>query len=60
MTAYPGARPEQVPSGPRLDTRTRSAAWTLPHGRAVVLVDGRAGAIALTHVAPRPASGEPA
>ncbi|MFJ4880175.1 hypothetical protein ACIP93_33875 [Streptomyces sp. NPDC088745] len=60
VTAYPGARPERAPGGPRLDTRTRSAAWTLPHGGAVVLVDGRAGALALTHVDPRPAPGEPA
>lgn len=34
----------------RLDTVTRTPAWTLGHGAAVVSVEGYAGAIALTHV----------
>lgn len=36
-----------------LDTRTCSAAWTLSHGQPVVLIEGRAGGIALTHISPR-------
>lgn len=50
VRAYPGER-----GGRHLDTRTRSTAWTLPSlptGTPVVLVDGHAGGIALTHVDP--------
>ncbi|GAA2271738.1 hypothetical protein GCM10010415_43060 [Streptomyces atrovirens] len=39
----------------RLDTVTRSVAWTPGHGAPVVLVEGETGGIALTHVAPHPA-----
>jgi hypothetical protein len=32
------------------DTRTRSEAWTLGHGQAVVLVEGRSGCVAIDHL----------
>ncbi|MGW5430390.1 hypothetical protein ACWET9_24740 [Streptomyces sp. NPDC004059] len=47
VVAYPAER-----GGRRLLTRTRSTAWTLGHGAAVVAVDGYAGGICLTHVDP--------
>ncbi|MBD3004898.1 hypothetical protein [Streptomyces sp. 5-10] len=50
VMAYPGARPEGHPSERRLQTCTRSRAWTLGHGEPIVKVDGHAGGIALTHV----------
>ncbi|MCQ8831853.1 hypothetical protein [Streptomyces malaysiensis] len=50
VMAYPGARPEKFPNEKRLQTRTRSVAWALGHGEPVVMVDGYAGGIALTHV----------
>lgn len=51
VVAYPGVRPENYPTvAERLDTRTRSVAWTLGHGAPVVMVEGYAGGIALTHV----------
>lgn len=34
----------------RLETRTRSVAWTLGCGEPVVMVDGYPGGIALTHI----------
>ncbi|MFE5332917.1 hypothetical protein ACFRCG_41695 [Embleya sp. NPDC056575] len=34
-------------------TRTRTAAWTLGHGTAVVSVEGYAGGISLGHIEPR-------
>lgn len=34
----------------RLDTRTRSVAWSLGHGAPVVLVEGHSGGICLTHI----------
>jgi hypothetical protein len=43
--AWPGVREDDP-----LVTKTRTAAWTLGHGAAVVSVDGCAGGIALTHV----------
>ncbi|MGW2223890.1 hypothetical protein [Streptomyces formicae] len=49
VTAYPGARNEQG-----LDTTTRSEAWVLGGHTAVVMVDGYAGGIALTHIDVRP------
>ncbi|MEV7599893.1 hypothetical protein AB0O91_21165 [Kitasatospora sp. NPDC089797] len=52
VTAYPGVRPEH-PAGEFctvLETRTRSAAWTLGHGEPVVAVDGYAGGISLEHI----------
>jgi hypothetical protein len=47
VAAYPGARWDEP-----LRTRTRTPAWTLGHGAAVVSVDDYAGGIALTHVDP--------
>lgn len=41
-----------VHEGPGVESKTRSAAWVMPSGSAVVLVDGYAGGIALTHVTP--------
>ncbi|MEE1764370.1 hypothetical protein [Streptomyces sp. SP18BB07] len=40
----------------RLDTVTRSVAWNLGHGDPVVMVEGYAGGIALTHIDPIPAA----
>lgn len=37
---------------PGRESVTRSAAWLMPSGSAVVLVEGYAGGIALTHVNP--------
>lgn len=34
----------------RLETTTRTPAWTLGHGTPVVSVEGYAGGIALTHI----------
>lgn len=39
-------------------TRTRSAAWTLASGDAVVMVVGRSGCVAIEHLAPEDANGE--
>lgn len=53
VVAYPGFRPEDCPSSltcTRLETVTRTPAWTLGHGAAVVSVEGYAGGIALTHI----------
>ncbi|MFD7622075.1 hypothetical protein [Streptomyces sp. NPDC059802] len=47
VTAYPGVRGENP-----LTTVTRSKAWTLSGHTPVVLVAGRSGGIALTHVDP--------
>lgn len=52
VTAYPGARPEDDPTGERLTTRTRSEAQILGGHTAVVWVDGHGACIALTHVDP--------
>lgn len=55
VVAYPGFRPEDTPNPvKRLLTRTRSEAWNLGNGAPVVMVDGHAGGIALTHIAPFP------
>jgi hypothetical protein len=49
--AYPGFRPEDVPSTRRLVTRTRSAAQSVGLDReGVVWVEGHGAYIALTHV----------
>jgi hypothetical protein len=45
VVAYPLARDDEP-----LRTRTRTPAWELGHGAAVVSVEGYAGGIALTHV----------
>ncbi|MFB6813064.1 hypothetical protein ACFCV8_00755 [Streptomyces sp. NPDC056347] len=47
VLAYPGTRDAEP-----LDTVTRTPAWTLGHGAAVVSVEGEAGGICLTHVDP--------
>jgi hypothetical protein len=54
VLAWPGTRDVEP-----LRTRTRSGAWTLPSGEAVVMVDGHAGGIALTHVDHDPTRREP-
>lgn len=46
---WPGLR-----RGPGVLSATRSAAWLVGGGAAVVLVEGYAGGIALTHVMPYP------
>lgn len=48
--AYPGARPEDIPSARRLVTRTRSRASVLGGHTDVVWVDGHSACIALSHV----------
>ncbi|CAM5683427.1 MULTISPECIES: hypothetical protein [Streptomyces] len=45
VAAFPATRDEQP-----LLTRTRTPAWTLGHGVAVVSVEGCAGGILLTHI----------
>ncbi|WP_371671252.1 hypothetical protein OG985_28700 [Streptomyces sp. NBC_00289] len=52
VIAYPLTRPEDgFPDYfERLETTTRTPAWTLGHGEPVVSVDGYAGGICLTHV----------
>jgi hypothetical protein len=45
VVAYRGSR-----EGEGIRTRTSSAAWTAPHGKAVVLVKDTTGYIALTHI----------
>ncbi len=45
VNAYPQTRQDEP-----LLTRTRSEAWALGHGEPVVMVEGYAGGIALTHV----------
>lgn len=54
VVAYPLTRPEdnQPDFFERLETVTRTPAWTLGHGAPVVSVDGYAGGIALTHIDP--------
>jgi hypothetical protein len=47
VLAWPGTRDDEP-----LVTRTRTPAWTLGHGAAVVSVEGRSGGIALTHIQP--------
>jgi hypothetical protein len=49
--AYPGARPEDIPSARRLVTRTRTVAQSVGLDRdGVVWVDGHSAYIFLTHV----------
>lgn len=35
---------------PPVDTKTRSEAWALGDGSAVVMIDGRTGGVALSHI----------
>ncbi|MFB4265360.1 hypothetical protein [Nonomuraea sp. GTA35] len=53
VLAWPGTRDDEP-----LMTRTRTPAWTLGHGAAVVSVEGRSGGIALTHIQPIEPSGQ--
>ncbi|MFE3202162.1 hypothetical protein [Embleya sp. NPDC059237] len=46
--AWPGSRDTEP-----VTTRTRTPAWTLGHGTAVVSVDGYAGGISLGHIEAR-------
>lgn len=39
-----------IESVPAVDTRTRSEAWALGDGTAVVMVEGRSGGVALSHI----------
>ncbi|MFB7672901.1 hypothetical protein ACFC26_15985 [Kitasatospora purpeofusca] len=62
VTAYPGVRPEYAASigltdYTRLETHTRTPAWTLGDGEPVVSVDGYAGGISLQHIDLREESG---
>jgi hypothetical protein len=50
--AYPGARPEDIPSARRLVTRTRTEAQASCSGDPVVWVEGEGSYISLTHVDP--------
>ena len=50
VVAYPGARPEDIPSARRLVTRTRSKAEVLGGHTDVVWVDGHDSCIALDHI----------
>ena len=53
VVAYPGVRPEHPVFNldrDALTTRTRTPAWTLGHGAAVVSVEGYAGGIDLEHI----------
>jgi len=52
VLAYPGARPEDIPSARRLITRTRSKATVLGGHTDVVWVDGHSACIALDHIDP--------
>jgi hypothetical protein len=47
VTYWPGDR-----QGPGQTSRTRTPAWTLAHGAAVVSVEDYSGGISLTHVEP--------
>ena len=55
VLAFPGSR-----EGRAILTTTRSEPWTLPSGERVVLVDGYAGGIALSHIEVIPAAEESA
>ncbi|MFE8961806.1 hypothetical protein [Streptomyces iakyrus] len=50
--AYPGCRPEDIPSARRLVTRTRTVAQVSASGTDVVWVEGEGSYISLTHVDP--------
>ncbi len=46
-----GDQPELLTTG-GFPATTRSEAWTLPNGQHVVMIEGKAGGVALTHVVP--------
>lgn len=48
MRYYPVLPP--IESAPPVESRTRSEAWELGHGAAVVLIEGRPGGVDLTHL----------
>lgn len=50
VIAYPGARPEDIPSATRLVTYTRSEAQLFCGHTDVVWVEGHGACIALTHI----------
>lgn len=50
VVAYPGARPEDIPSAPRIVTSTRTVAQLFCGHTAVVWVHGHGACIALSHV----------
>lgn len=52
VVAYPLTRPEHGMPGffERVETVTRTPAWTLGDGTPVVSVDGLTGGISLTHI----------
>jgi hypothetical protein len=50
--AYPGFRPEDDPTAPRLVTRTRTTAQKSASGHDVIWVEGEGAYISLTHVDP--------
>lgn len=50
VVAYPGARPEDIPSARRLETRTRSEAQLFCGHTDVVWVEGHGACIALSHI----------
>lgn len=50
VVAYPGARPDDIPSAPRIITSTRSKAELFCGHTAVVWVHGHGACIALSHV----------
>ncbi|MGI5531538.1 hypothetical protein ACQEVX_30420 [Streptomyces syringium] len=55
VVAFPGIRPQGEQAGwicERIETRTRSRAWPLGGHTPVVMVEGHAGGIALTHIDP--------
>jgi len=54
VLAWPGSRDDQP-----MTTRTRTAAWTLGHGQAVVSVEGCTGGISLGHVEARDPGDQP-
>jgi hypothetical protein len=39
-----------IASAPPIDTRTRSEAWALGDGTAVVLIEGKSGGMCLSHI----------
>lgn len=41
---------QPVKDGEGMATETRSPAWSLGHGAAVVAVEGRAGGVAVAHI----------
>ena len=55
VLAFPGSR-----GGRAIITATRSEPWTLPSGERVVMVEGYAGGIALSHIEVIPTSPEAA